>query len=1835
MVRYLLLLLLVFAGLKGSATHMSGGEIYWECIGPNLYRIKLVVYRDCAGIPVDPSYNLVLTSPCGNKNLTVTTPGGQEISQLCDIQLPNSTCNGGSLPGIQQYEYTGVTTLQPCNSWSIRWTNIYRNNAIVNLMNPNTQEMFIEAVINTATAPCNDSPVFTNTAIPYVCLGYPVSFSYGAIDAEADSLSYDLIVARRAGGNPIPYVAPYTPGEPIPGLVLDPVTGLINFTLNMAGNWVVVVRVTAYNAAGQVIGTVMRDMQFVAYPCDNIPPDAATGLVQNITGAATQTGPRSVEVCESGDFCFEMEISDANLPNVLTAFSNIQQNLPGATFSYTGTNPITVQVCWTAQENTSGFFPFIVNVNDGACPIPAFQTYVYTVKVLPGVYGQLQVQNESCEGAGDGSITAVVTEGTAPYSYTWSTGSSEQTIYGGPGTYDVVIEDSNGCISHTLTADIGPGAPPNEADAGGDMLVCADELPVQLIGQVNGATQGQWSGGQGQISGTGLSISYMPTAAEIQAGSTKLTLTTTDNNSCPPVSDQITINFSNNFLDAQVVSTDATCYSMEDGSAEVIPQDPSFSYAWNDPAQQTTPVATDLGAGTYQVTVADADGCTITMEAVVGPAEPLLIADIVVEDETCEGAGDGSVTLAVTGGTAPYSFEWSNGATTSSIVETAGEYLVAVTDANGCAPIFQTVTIGSAALLNSADAGGDMIMCPTLQPFTIEGVVINAPSGVWSGGEGAFTGTGTQVQYTPTQNELDAGNVTLTLTTVGNEGCPPASDQIVISFPNSFIDAAIATVDASCYENNDGSASFSPADDDLTYLWNDPLGQTTSAATGLAAGTYTLTVTDQYGCSISLDADIGPPDPVSIVQVDVTDETCLGVGDGGAQVTVTGGTAPYSYAWSNGSTSPSISAAAGTYDVSITDANGCAPATGEAIIGAASLPNLADAGADQVVCMNALPVMLNGIVTNASGGAWSGGSGTFNGTYDQMEYVPSAADIAAGSVTLTLTTTGNNDCPPAQDAVVLSIPNSFVDGQVTSTDATCHDTSDGSAVFSPTLPGFSYAWNDAQGQTTAMATGLSAGTHTLVVTDQYGCTESYEAVIGPASPLVIASIDAVSENCAGFGDGQATVTVGGGTAPYSFNWNNGMDQASIQVPAGTYTVSVSDANNCTPVTADVIIDVIGLPNQADAGGDMVICLNDYPIMMQGSVENATGGQWNGGAGAWEGAGLQAQYWPTLQEIMNGSVQLVLTTTGNTTCPPASDTVLVSLANAFLQAELNVTQHVSCNGLANGQLAFTPQLNAFSYQWAHGGTSPTAGDLAPGTYTLTVTDQYGCDSIFTGTITEPETLVLQEVQVSHVICHGGNTGQAMATVTGGTSPYSFQWSNGATASSANGLIAGDHHVTITDANGCAVEGALTIDQPSPITLQANIPDTVCVNAPVLLSAEAQGGNGGHTITWAGIGTGSSLTAEFAASQIVTVTVQDSLGCPGAPVMEPVHVLDLSLAQFDTYGATTVCAGETVTVGATVSGYAGSYTISWPGIPALGAGPFTFPVQNSQQLQVILSNTCGDSQIETLTLGVDVPPAVQLPPIIAQGCAPLTVQFPSFNLGDVNYQWNLGNGQTSSAPAPVVMYPAGTYTATLTVTTPAGCSSAASTSGQIIVHTPPTAAFTASTWSTDLANAMIAFTDQSTGNIVSHTWNFGDGGTSSAINPQHQYTDWGSYAVTLQVQDANGCTASASNMVQISPVYDVTLPTAFTPNTGNGNGGTYDPFGLDNDVFYAFVKDVSDFRMRIFNRWGELIFESDDLRIGWDGYYRGQLSPQDVYVVQTWVRFLDGREIQKLSDLTLLR
>lgn len=378
--------LLSIAPKQSLASHIAGGEITYTCLGGNQYQINLNLFVDCLGFNPGASQTINFTSTCGgfatlNVPVTPATTSGLEISQLCPSSLPNSTCNGGTLPGMWLFSYTGIVTLAPpCDTWTMSWSTCCRNSAITNVTSFN---YYIEATLNSATALCNSSPQFTAQPIPYVCLGQTVNYSYGVVEPDGDSLFYSLIPALDAAGVPVTYAAGYSGTSPIPGITIDPVTGLVTFTPGMLGNFVVAILVQEYDAAGNLVGTVMRDIQFVVQNCTNVVPSPTGGGITSFSGNAVQTGPYSIEMCAGNCFNFTASYTDADAADILTYISNITAALPGATITSTGTNPLTLDVSWCSPAGTMGQnLTFTVTIQDGACPIQGQQVFVYNVNIL-------------------------------------------------------------------------------------------------------------------------------------------------------------------------------------------------------------------------------------------------------------------------------------------------------------------------------------------------------------------------------------------------------------------------------------------------------------------------------------------------------------------------------------------------------------------------------------------------------------------------------------------------------------------------------------------------------------------------------------------------------------------------------------------------------------------------------------------------------------------------------------------------------------------------------------------------------------------------------------------------------------------------------------------------------------------------------------------------------------------------------------------------------------------------------------------------------------------------------------------------------------------------------------------------------------------------------------------------------------------------------------------------------------------------------------------------------------------------------------------------------------
>ena len=379
-------LLTFFVPRISTASHVSGGDMSFQCIGLNTYQITLNLFRDCSGITMSNSEFIDATSTCGG-NITVTmnlsNVNGTNISQLCPTDSLNSTCFGGTLPGMQLYTYTGTVVLAPpCDTWTLSWSTCCRNNT-VNIPSSSSDDIYIQATLNTVTAPCNNSPIFTSQPIPYVCATQTVNYNFGVSEPDGDSLSFQFISAMQAGAAPLTYGGGYSGAVPITGISIDPQTGQITFIPTVQGNFVVVVQCNEYDDAGNLISTTMRDIQFVVLNCTNTVPNLNAGQITNLVGNAVLTGPNSIDICEGNTFSFTAVYTDPNVGDSLFVNTNIGLVLPNSSYTVSGFNPLTVVYTWNVPPGSAGTnTTFIVQIEDNACPITGMQTFVYDINVL-------------------------------------------------------------------------------------------------------------------------------------------------------------------------------------------------------------------------------------------------------------------------------------------------------------------------------------------------------------------------------------------------------------------------------------------------------------------------------------------------------------------------------------------------------------------------------------------------------------------------------------------------------------------------------------------------------------------------------------------------------------------------------------------------------------------------------------------------------------------------------------------------------------------------------------------------------------------------------------------------------------------------------------------------------------------------------------------------------------------------------------------------------------------------------------------------------------------------------------------------------------------------------------------------------------------------------------------------------------------------------------------------------------------------------------------------------------------------------------------------------------
>jgi large repetitive protein len=689
-IKILLFILLILSNIKfSSATHVSGGELVYNCIGPNQYQITLNLYYDCsATISMPTNLTIQIANDCGYPNTSISlplqNPGGDEVSQLCPAQAGNSTCNGGSLPGMQHYIYTGVVTLNPpCDSYRLSYRLCCRNTAN-NLTNSQSDNFYVEAILNTATNNCNDSPEFTSQPIPYVCVNQPVNYNYGVLESNGDSLVFELVSAKDNTNNLVNYAGGYSAGAPFPGITVNPQNGQISFTPTTIGKFVVVMRVSEYDANGNFLGSVLRDIQFVVQNCTNQVPDPNGGQISNLNGSATQLNPYSISVCESFGFSFDLTFTDPNPADILTYTSNITSSLPGATITSSGFNPLTLTVSWTATPGTAGMnTSFTITISDNACPIAGLQSINYYVNVQPRT--NTIPDANICLG---NNITLTTTGGTL---FNWSVLSGDSIIIGtnfscnpcqnpvvNPtnNTTYVVNSDLIGCFNtDTVTISV---INPDATIITPSQTICLDVPNLQLVAQ---NPIGIWLGpGVNQITGL-----FTPATAGVGTHTIRHRI---NSNGCFDEQNiQITVSsFTVNItpLDPTVCPNANTVLTASGATTYVWDASPFLSSTNGTPVSANPDTTT-----TFKVTGTNAAGCKseATTTLTVYPSLEIQVSNSQV---LCKGQTSDTLTVIADGGDGSYQYSWSpilglNNAIGSQVVatpDTTTNYVVTVTD--GC-----------------------------------------------------------------------------------------------------------------------------------------------------------------------------------------------------------------------------------------------------------------------------------------------------------------------------------------------------------------------------------------------------------------------------------------------------------------------------------------------------------------------------------------------------------------------------------------------------------------------------------------------------------------------------------------------------------------------------------------------------------------------------------------------------------------------------------------------------------------------------------------------------------------------------------------------------------------------------------------------------------------------------------------------------------------------------------------------------------------------------------------------------------------------------------------------
>jgi hypothetical protein len=1101
--------------------------------------------------------------------------------------------------------------------------------------------------------------------------------------------------------------------------------------------------------------------------------------------------------------------------------------------------------------------------------------------------------NPLCNGNSNGSLVVSVAGGTPPYQYSRDgTSFSSSSTIGGllAGNYVVTVKDANNCtIVSTSQALVNPAL----------LVATVTAFPQSCAAVVDGQLSVLASGGTGGLQYSINDTNFQTSSIFNGLLASNYTVTIKDANNCsitrlatvttvPAIVGTIS---QTAFINCFGQSTAALNLSVTGGTGP-------FTFLWSNNA--TTQNINTLPVGNYSVTMRDSKGCTSSASASITQPNQLSATTTISNYNgygvTCNGSSTGFINLTIAGGTSPYSYAWSNGATVKDVSSLpAGTYSVTITDLKNCtatasasltAPTRVTVSLSSKINV-TCNSGNDGSVSLTA-----------------SGGTGSFNYSkgGSTWQASNAFTQLSQG--TYTFQARDQNSCvSPTPVTVSVTQPAAIVISFSGFQNANCGAA-DGAvqATASGGTGTLTYQWKDQSNNIVGNAALLSnviSGTYTVTVTDQSSCTRTAVTSVGGNGGAVFTVGSIASTSCFNSTDGKAQVAISNGLGPFSIIWGSGETGISaIQLPGGSNSVTVKDAANCSVSS-SFVVPSPSAISLSSINKTSPDCVGGSNGSIQVVATGGNGGylyQWDGASGT-----------NVLSGITSGNYALQITDSKN--CSFSQ-TIALVDPDAITISTVNQIAPLCASSTDGSIQVSASGGNgtFTYLWNT--GATGASVNGLAGGTYTVTAIDAKACTDVKSIPLEAPPELSLTVVSATPVSCFGGSNGTATLAASGGVGSYQYSINQGSTwQPSINfsdLPAGNIGASTKDANGCIATTSLSIAQPSAL------------------LTTVNSTINTTCGLANGSAAVTGSGGTlpyQYQWLNAANQVVASTHSLQNASAGNYQALTTDANLCTSISTATIAPSTNVNFSITnvaatkCATSSDGsaEVSNITGKEPYVFLWSSGETVAVATKLIAGGNTIKVTDADGCFLQQTFSVASPMAISLISETVFQPVCAGGN-GSIQVTAAGGTLPYSFTWNDQPSASFIQNIKAGNYQLKVKDANECIFTKSFSMTEPPAFTIDVGPDRKICTGGTLTITAPVDA----TSYIWSSADGFKSIGKQVALTKsgVYTLKVTNANGC----VAEDAFVLTTTndLLKADFLMSSMAHVGDTVMV----------VDISWP-------------------------------------------------------------------------------------------------------------------------------------------------------------------------------------------------------------------------------------------------------------------------------------------------------------------